>query len=195
MIYFYTNGNLAWLKIAKNACSSWSKTFTDLGWRCEDLYHPSKPLGEFEFFGFIQDPDQRHSSGIAQYIHNERLERLLESTDYQRLCVSAVFDEHSYSIHSTMPSAVLDSATWFVMDHEYFDYETLVRNFLKSHGIDLPPVPRLNQSSPAKKLMVQKINDLKKQYPEQHAKLAKNFLGSDLKLYRTVVQTQHEWAK
>lgn len=30
MIYFYTNGHLAWLKIAKNACSSWSQVFSDM---------------------------------------------------------------------------------------------------------------------------------------------------------------------
>lgn len=167
--------------------------FTELGWHCEDLYSPSKPLNEFKFFGFIRDPEIRHSMGIAQYLWVEQLSHLLNSTEYQRLCVSAVFDEHSYSIHSTMPSEVLNSATWFVMDHPEFDYEILVRNFLRSHNVELPSVPKLNQSPQLRKLIERKVNDLKKQYPEQHAKLAKNFLGADLKLYRTVMQTQHEW--
>lgn len=193
MIVFYTNGHLAWLTIAKNACTSWSQVFSDMAWRREDLYSPSTPLNELKFFGFLRDPDVRHDMGVAQYLYTEHLESLLIDLKYQRLCASAVFDEHSYSIHSSMPSQVLDSATWFVMDHKYYDYENLVRNFLKSHGIDLPLIPKLNQSSPQLKLLQNQVAELKKQYPDQHAKLAKNFLAADLKLYRTVIQQQHIW--
>jgi hypothetical protein len=193
MIYFYTDGKLAWLKIAKNACSSWSSLFDDLGWRCEDLYSPSVPLSDLKFFGFLRDPDVRHNMGVAQYIMTERLQSLLEDPCYQRLCTSACFDEHSYSIHSQIPSDVIDSAEWFVMDHEHFDYETLVRNFLRLHSVDLPPVPRLNRSSDHLKLIQKRVGELKTQYPNQHAKLAKNFLGADLKLYRTKIKEQHIW--
>jgi hypothetical protein len=193
MIYYYTNGKLAWLKIAKNACSSWSSLFDGLGWQYEDLYSPSVPLSDLKFFGFLRDPDVRHNMGVAQYIKSEKLQSLLEDSQYQRLCASACFDEHSYSIHSQIPSDVIDSTEWFVMDHEHFDYETLVRNFLRSHSVDLPPVPRLNRSSDHLKLIQKRVGELKTQYPDQHAKLAKNFLGADLKLYRTKIKEQHIW--
>ncbi len=192
-MYFYTNGQVAWLKIAKNACTSWSSVFEKLGWQRHDLYIPDIDISNLNFFALIQDPEKRHNAGVVQYLVNEGLIDLLDDPEYQRLVVSACFDEHTYTIHSTIPDSIIKKAQWFVMDHDRYNYETLVRNYLKTHNVDLPLVPRLNQSSPNIQILKQKINDLKLTHAGSHAKLAKNYLGLDLRLYRTQMLTQHLW--
>ena len=194
-MHFYTNGKIAWLKIPKNACMSWSKALESMGWWEEDLYIPNTDLSSLEFFALIQDPENRHTSGAAQYIRNNELYSLLDDVNYQSLLVSACFDEHTYTIHSMVPDSIIKRTTWFVMDHVHFDYEKLVKNYLEHRGIDLPAVPRLNQSTAQHKLLKQKIANLKQQYPEQHAKLTKNFIGADLRLYRTQTLIQSQWDK
>ena len=192
-MYFYTNGKLAWLKISKNACTSWSYVFENLGWEKQDLYIPTINLDNLEFFGFIQDPEKRHTAGIVQYIFNEKLFDLIDNALYQRLLVSACFDEHSYNLHSMIPDTIIKRTNWFVMDHEIFNYENLVKNYLKTHDVTVTSVPRLNQSSKKIQDVKVKIQQLKQQYSDSHSKLAKNFLGADLRLYRSRILTQHVW--
>jgi hypothetical protein len=92
-----------------------------------------------------------------------------------------------------VPSEIIQRTNWFVLDHDYYNYEQLVRNFLKQHNVDLPPVPRLNASSARDKQLQTKINELKVKHHNSHRKLAKNFLGSDLRLYRTQILNQEKW--
>jgi hypothetical protein len=192
-MYFYTNGKLAWLKIPKNACTSWSRVFENIGWEKQDLYIPTVDLNSLEFFGFIQDPEKRHTAGIVKYLEDEKLFHLMDDKLYQRLLVSACFDEHSYSLHSMIPDSIINKAHWFVMDHDIFNYETLVKNYLGTHGVTVSSVPRLNQSTQEIREARAKIQQLKQQYTSSHSKLAKNFLGADLRLYRTRMLTQHVW--
>lgn len=192
-MYFYTNGNVAWLKIAKNACMSWASTFDKLGWQQQDLYIPDQPIDHLQFFGFLRDPDHRHTMGLVQYLNNEKLEHLVDDPWFQRLLISAVFDEHTYNIHSMIPSRIIDRTTWFIMDHDQYDYHNLVKNYLQQHHVVLPDIPRLNVSSTKNKQLQTRINDLKVQNYNAHQKLAKNFLGADLRLYRTQLLNQHIW--
>ena len=194
-MYFITNGKIAYLKIAKNACSSWEHVLTQMGWETQDLYIPKQPLDDLIFFGLLRDPDDRHTRGIVQYLTNEKLEHCLDSEFFQRLVVSAVFDEHSYNIHSMIPSEIIGRTNWFIIDHSIYDYEKLVRNFLQQHNITLPVVPRINVSDSTQKNLQNKIKDLKLKHNQSYQKLAKNFLGADLRLYRTQILNQHIWDK
>lgn len=172
---------------------SWAQALGDLGWEEQDLYIPRQPLEDLVFFGLLRDPERRHTQGLVQYLKNERLEHLLEDEFFQRILVSAVFDEHTYNIHSLVPSDIIKRTNWFILDHDYYNYEHLVRNFLQHHNVDLPPVPRLNASSARDKQLQTQINELKVKHHNSHRKLAKNFLGADLRLYRTQVLNQHIW--
>ena len=192
-MYFYTNGKLAYLKIPKNACMSWAHVLDNLGWEEQDLYIPRQPLDDLVFFGLLREPDRRHTQGLAQYLKNQKLEHLLKDEFFQRILVSAVFDEHTYNIHSMIPSDIIKRTNWFIIDHQHYNYEQLVRNFLQQHNVDLPPVPRINVSSDQHKQLQTKINELKIKHHDSHQKLAKNFLGSDLRLYRTQILNQHIW--
>jgi hypothetical protein len=192
-MHFYTNGKLAYLKIPKNACMSWSHTLDQMGWEEQDLYIPRQPLDNLEFFGLLREPDHRHTLGLVQYLKNENLEHLVDDEFFQRILVSAVFDEHTYNIHSMIPSDIIQRTTWFIMDHQHYDYHNLVRNYLRQHNIDLPQVPKINVSSARNKQFQMRINELKVKHYNSHQKLAKNFLGLDLRLYRTQVLNQHQW--
>ena len=191
MTYFYTNSDVAWVKVAKNACTSWGTLFERMGWQKHDIHRPGIDMDNLKFFGLLQDPEQRHSTGIAQYLRIEGLSHLVDHPLYQRLLVSACFDEHSYNLFLQIPESIIKRTTWFCLEAQ--DYEQLVRNFLKKHNVDLPPVPRLNQSPLEHKILKEKIQALKQKYPESHSKLAKNFLGADLALYRDAVEKQHLW--
>ena len=192
-MYFITNGKIAYLKIAKNACSSWEKLLTEMGWETQDLYIPNQPLSELTFFGLLREPDDRHTRGIAQYLANEKLEHCITNEFFQQILVSAVVDEHTYNIHSMVPSEIIQRTNWFIIDHSVYNYENLVRNFLQTHGVALPPVPRINISSPELRNLQNKIKEFKLKYQQSHQKLAKNFLGADLRLYRTQILNQHIW--
>lgn len=172
---------------------SWSCTLGAMGWEEQDLYIPRQPLDDLVFFGLLREPDQRHTQGLVQYLKNQRLEHLLADEFFQRILVSAVFDEHTYNIHSMVPSDIIQRTNWFVLDDRYYNCEQLVRNFLQQHNVDLPPVPRINVSSDRDKQLQTQINELKVKHHNLHQKLAKNFLGSDLRLYRTQVLNQHIW--
>ena len=192
-MYFHHNNKLAWISIAKNACQTWQHVFDNLGWTKEDLFNPQVDLAQLKFFGFLRHPNTRHTMGIVEYLHRTKQQELLDNPNINKLFVSAVFDEHSYNIHSLVPSEIIQRTNWFVLDHDYYNYEQLVRNFLKQHNVDLPPVPRLNTSSARDKQLQTKINELKVKHHNSHRKLAKNFLGSDLRLYRTQILNQHIW--
>jgi cell shape-determining protein MreC len=92
-----------------------------------------------------------------------------------------------------IPDTIIKRTNWFVMDHEIFNYENLVKNYLKTHDVTVTSVPRLNQSSKKIQDVKVKIQQLKQQYSDSHSKLAKNFLGADLRLYRSRILTQHVW--
>ena len=194
-MHFITNGKIAYLKIAKNACSSWEYLLTKMGWETQDLYIPKQPLDDLIFFWLLREPDDRHTKGIVQYLIVEKLEHCLDNEFFQRLLVSAVFDEHSYNIHSMIPSEIIQRTNWFIIDHEIYDYEKLVRNFLQQHNILLPSVPKINASDPKQKNLQHKIKNLKLKHHQSYQKLAKNFLGADLRLYRTQILNQHIWDK
>jgi hypothetical protein len=92
-----------------------------------------------------------------------------------------------------IPDSIIKKTTWFILDHEIFNYETLVKNYLKKHNVVVQSVPKLNISSPEKNRLKEKIQHLKKHYHHSHSKLSKNFLGADLRLYRTQILNQHLW--
>lgn len=194
-MYFYHNNSVAWIKIPKNACSSWEAVFTQLSWQKEDLLNPSIDISELVFFGFLQNPYIRHAKGITQYVIDSSLLDLLDSK-FNKLLVSGVFDEHTMSVSHLVPPRVIENTTFFVIDHLHFDYELLVREFLKDYGVVIPfPIPRLNASNEQKKYIYEKVIALKEEHIDEFNKLAKNFLERDVNLYAKHLALQHHWDK
>lgn len=192
MLQFYTHRHLAWLQVLKNASSSWSVMLRQLGWEHHDLYRTNLDLAQYTWFGFLRDPNVRHSMGVAQYLWENRLQACLDDPICHPLLASGCLDAHSLPIHAQTPDIIMQRAHWFIMDHEVYDYEVLVRNWLSSQDVTLPEIPRLHQSDASKRQIFQRIQELKQQYPKQHDTL-QMVLGADLKLYRSRIQRQHEY--
>ena len=193
-MYFHHNNKLAWISIAKNACQTWQHVFDNLGWTKEDLFNPQVDLAQLKFFGFLRHPNTRHTMGIVEYLHRTKQQELLDNPSINKLFVSAVFDEHSYGVCQMIPDSILERTTFFILDQTYYNYETLVKNFLDDHGVQLTQdIPRLWAAGQDKKSMRTQLDNLKLQHPEANGYLLKNFLDQDIKLYHHHLAIQPRW--
>jgi len=205
-MYFHHNNNLAWISIAKNACRSWGQVFDNMGWVKEDLHKPTVDLKQLEFFGFLRWPTRRHTMGVVEYLERSGQLHLLDDDRVNKLLVSAVFDQHSYTVTQMIPPVVLEQTKFFIIDQKYYNYEILVKNYLHTHGIELTtPVPRINYTSGNNENFANepyrsstysariKLDQLKQRYETEHANLQKNFLDADSKLYKRHEQLQYQW--
>lgn len=193
-MYFHHNNNLAWISIAKNACQTWQHVFDGLGWIKEDLINPRADLAKLKFFGLLRDPCIRHTMGIVEYLCRTDQRELLDNPAVNRLFVSAVFDQHTYGVCQMIPDSVLDRTTFFIIDQTYYDYETLVKNFLDEHGVQLTQdIPRIGTADQNQREMRTQLDMLKLQHPEVHSYLVKNFLFQDMRLYRRHFAQQTRW--
>ena len=193
-MYFYHNNTLAWISISKNACTSWQHEFENLGWTRDDLYNPACDLDKFTWFAFLRDPDSRHNMGVVEYLLKTDQQHLLDDPTCHRLLVTAAFDEHTYSIARMIPQWILDRMFFFILDQVYYDYEILVRRFLREHGVILDKkIQRLWTANDIKLQMRAKLEGLKKQYSKDLASLSKNILQPDQHLYAKHILLQHVW--
>ena len=193
-MYFYHNDQLAWISISKNACSTWQHEFENLGWTRDDLYNPACYLDQFTWFAFLREPDSRHTMGVVEYLLKTDQAHLLDDPSCNRLLVGAAFDEHTYPVSRIIPQWILDKMTFFILDQAYYDYEILVKRFLREHGVILDKkIERLWASTDIKLQMRAKLEVLKKQYSEDYKSLSKNILHPDQYLYARHLLLQHVW--
>jgi hypothetical protein len=194
-MFFHHNNNLAWISIAKNACQSWEYVFDNLGWIKEDLFDPQVDITQLKFFGFLRDPEKRHTMGIVEYLCRIEQEELLNNPSVNKLFVSAVFDQHSYSVCQMIPDSILERTTFFILDQTYYNYEVLVKNFLDDHGVQITQedIPRIGGAGRHSREMRKQLEHLKLKYPVEHGYLTKNFLDQDIKLYHHHLAIQPRW--
>jgi hypothetical protein len=168
--------------------------FDNLGWVKEDLFNTQVDLAQLKFFGFLRHPEKRHTMGIVEYLCRTGQEKLLDDPSINKLFVSAVFDQHSYSVCQMIPDSILKRTTFFILDQTDHDYETLVKNFLDHHGVQLTQdIPKIGSTGKHEKKMRKRLENLKLQHPEAHGYLLKNFLDQDKKLYIQHQWIQHHW--
>jgi len=193
-MYFYHTDKLAWIPISKNACTSWQYEFENLGWTRDDLYNPTCYLDQFTWFAFLREPDSRHTMGVVEYLLKTDQAHLLDDPRCNRLLVGVAFDEHTYSVARLIPQWILDRMIFFILDQVYYDYEILVKRFLRDHGVILDKkIERLWTANDIKLQMRAKLEVLKKQYSEDYKSLSKNILQPDQQLYTTHLLLQHLW--
>jgi hypothetical protein len=195
-MYFHHNHRVAWLSIAKNACRSWAHVFDNLGWVKEDLWKPTVDIEQLEFFGFLRWPDIRHTMGVVEYLEQNDQLSLLHNVRFRQLLVSAVFDQHSYTVSHMIPDSIRQRTTWFTIDQTYYNYEQLVKNYLHSHGVEIDiPVPRISDARSTTTQARIDLTRLKQKYSDEHARLQKNFLDVDNQLYHQHQALQYNWKK
>jgi len=191
-MYFHHNNQVAWLSIAKNACRSWERVFDNLGWVKEDLWKPTVDIAQLEFFGLLRWPTVRHTMGVIEFLEQTGQLALLHNPEVNRLLVSAVFDQHSYTVSQMIPAHIVERTTWFIIDQVNWDYEQLVQNYLHSHGVEIAvPVPRITDARPTTRPGRIELTKLKQKYSDDYARLVKNFLDADIKLYERTIGIQY----
>jgi hypothetical protein len=195
-MYFHHNGNVAWISLAKNACMSWIQVFDELGWTKDNLYEPQVDVSKLKFFGFLRDPDQRHTMGVVEYLQRHQLLGLLYHDEFCHVLAAGVFDQHSYAISHVVPEHIIKTTTFFIIDQTYYDYELLVQNFLEEHGVTIStPVPRVNSGQSEIHQHRQRLQEIKQSRTDIHSSLMKNFLEPDRILYLQHIKQQNLWAR
>lgn len=195
-MYFHHNGQLAWISIAKNACTSWIQVFDALGWKKDNLYEPTVDIAQLKFFGFLRDPSKRHTMGVVEYLQRNQLLSLLYNNEFNSVLAAGVFDEHSYAVTHMIPDSIRNRTTFFIIDQEYYNYELLVQNFLEKHSVLIStPVPCLNSTELSTREHRQKLSEIKQTDSEIHEHLIKNFLEPDTILYAQHLKQQNLWSK
>jgi hypothetical protein len=192
-MFCITKGPLAWIKIAKNACSSWQYALTQDGWSLENLSDYQGRWHEKTWFGFLRDPGDRHTMGVAQFLDSNNLLSILDHPVYAKMVCSVLCDEHTYSVHHMVPYELIQQTNWFVIDHAHFDYEDLTRRFCKSYNLQIPPIPNLNQSRDEIKQIRSKIDLIKQQNTAVYGSVMKNYLERDVFLYAKADSSQSKF--
>lgn len=193
LMFCMTKGPLAWIKIAKNACSSWQTALAQDGWRLENLSDYQGRWHEKIWIGFLRDPGVRHTMGVSEFLTRHNLTGILDHSEYSKITCSVLCDEHTYSVHHMVPYELIQQTNWFVIDHRYFDYEDLVRRFCKPYGINIPAMPTLNRSTESMQQIRIKIDFIKEQNTLVYNSVMKNYLERDVFLYARANETQSKF--
>jgi hypothetical protein len=185
-----------YIKCPKNGCMTFTTLLDKHGWETIDLFDRSLDLSKLVLWGHITDPHQRHTKGLVQYL------QLNPDIDYndpkiQKLLVSAVFDEHTYSLSMMLSHIFYLPIEWIPLDAavirwnaypippEELHGDDLTNDWFREQNIDIQVSisDHLNISTDAVVATRDKINGFKEQYQNNYNALVKNFLEHDLRTY------------
>lgn len=185
----WIQGPVGYVPIPKNASTTYTRLFADLGWTRTQLDQVDPDI---EIFGHFRDPITRHFSGTVEFLCQNHITHLAEDPVWQQVWVKAVMDIHGYPITWSMgPRA--QRCHWIPM-HQRLDVDALTRRYLAQHGIVLGEIPRLNQSEPSKVQLYHRLLELHSQI-DQHNHLS-YFYDSDIVLWNSLfpyVDADNQW--
>ena len=187
-----------YIKCAKNGCSTYSTFLARHGWAEINLFENNLDLNSMILWGHITDPHQRHTKGVAQYItDNENID--INDPVIGRMLVSAVFDEHTYSLSMMLSTLWHLNICWIPLDTEITWWHPYPKSQQQLSGDDLTNLWFLEQGLDLKitlqdrrnvgniRDLYESINHYKEKYNLNYQKLVKNFLEPDLILYNRTV--------
>lgn len=194
-----------YIKCPRNGCMTFTKLLSDHGWQTINLFENDFNLDEFTIWAHITDPHKRHTRGVDKFlIDNPDVD--IDDKIVGKLLVSAVFDEHTYSLNMMLGKLWNLPINWIPLDckitkwlpypeePEILDGDDLTNIFFGENNIDLRVTPqdRKNVIQPGRLKIRQKIDDLKETYANNYAKLVKNFLEPDLLLYEKIIDNYRQ---
>ena len=167
------------------------------GWQEIDLFENNLNLNEMILWGHLTEPHHRHTRGVEEYILANSID--IREETIEKLLVSAVFDEHTYSLSMMLGSLWYLPIHWIPLDTtitkwnqhpcppEHLNGDDLTNLFFQEQEIDLKITlqDRLHVSTDFK--IRDHIKELKEKYYNNYQKLVKNFLQQDLMLYTKTV--------
>jgi hypothetical protein len=178
---------------------TYSKLLGQHGWSHINLFESDLNFEEYFIWGHLTNPENRHTKGLTQYLKlNPGLS--IDTHSISKLLVSAVFDEHTYSLNMMLGKLMhlpihwipLDAkiTDWLNVPHKELSGDDLTNEFFKEHNLDITvrKEDRQNVSNDKDLSVQQRIKEYKIMYNENYQKLVKNFLEPDIILYNTVVK-------
>jgi hypothetical protein len=206
-MFCYVKDQFCYLVVNKNASQTYSKLFSDHGWQRRDLFANDLDLKNMILWGHIQDPEIRHTKGLATYLLiNSEIDYLNPSV--AKLLITGVFDTHTYSISMMLGPVWSYPIHWIPMDYTFTEYSVKTFNHLRKkygsseltqlwfneNGIDInvDDAVWLNRSHSRERQIRDTINYYKFQHQEEYSQLIKNYLSPDIIQYR---KTLNEYAK
>ena len=186
-----------YLKCAKNGCMTYSEFLRRHGWKEIDLIVNDLNLNEMILWGHLTEPHHRHTRGLEQYILINSIN--IRDEKIEKLLVSAVFDEHTYSLSMMLGPLWYLPIHWIPLDTtitkwnqypqspEELSGDDLTNVFFQEQEIDLKInlEDRLHVSTEFE--IRDYIKELKEKHHDNYQKIVKNFLQHDLILYAKTV--------
>jgi hypothetical protein len=186
-----------YIKCAKNGCMTYSEFLKRHGWQEINLFENDLNLNEMILWGHLTEPHCRHTRGVEQYVRNKAIN--VQEEKIEKLLVSGVFDEHTYSVSMMLGPLWYLPIHWIPLDTkitkwnqypqlpEELNGDDLTNLFFQEQGIDLKITleDRLNVSANFE--IRNHVTKLKEEHYKNYQKLVKNFLEHDLMLYTKTV--------
>lgn len=193
----FVKDNFLYIKAPKNGCMTYSSMLRNNGWEQINLLENDLDFHSLKIWGHLTNPENRHTKGVEQYLRaNPDID--FERTDISKLLVSAVFDEHTYSLSMMLGPIFSFPIYWIPLDVDILNYRSgkkmtgddLTSDFFKENGIDIDirQYPRLNIANAKSISIRQKIKNYKNTYIENYNSLVRNFLEPDILLYNKTVE-------
>jgi hypothetical protein len=206
-MFCYVKDQFCYLVVNKNASTTYANLLSDHGWQRRDLFANDLDLKNMILWGHIQDPEARHTKGLATYLLiNSEIDYLNPSV--AKLLVTGVFDTHTYSISMMLGPVWNYPIHWIPLDYTFTDFSSqtfkhlrrkydsnqLTQIWFHENGIDVDVDDAiwLNRSHSVERQIRDTINYYKYQHQEEYGQLIKNFLTPDIIQYR---KTVNEYAR
>ena len=205
-MFALVKNNLIYIKCAKNGCSTFGTLLSRHGWQEINLFENNLDLSKYLLWAHITEPTQRHTRGVHQYLKsNPDID--INNPIIEKLLVSGVFDEHTYSLSMMLGPIWYLPIYWIPLDAQITVWNTypkkilvgddLTNHFFQEQGLDIQVTKKdhLNVGKNSKEIR-DKINNLKIKHVSQWNKISKNFLELDIIKYcQTVDFFQNKYNK
>jgi hypothetical protein len=199
----FVKDKFIYIKCPKNGSTTYVTVLKKNGWQEINLFENNLNYNNYLLWGHLINPEIRHTKGISQYL------RINPGIDYNnpsiaKMLVSAVFDEHTYSLNMMLGPLFFLPVYWIPLDAEITNWnhpdtpdkliihngDDLTNEFFKENNIDIVVSSKdhLNDGGDIDKLLKIQIENYKKQYQDNYQRLVKNFLEPDIILYNKILK-------
>ena len=171
---------MVYLPVPKNASTTYVGLLREQGWNDGEIENID--ITDKILFGHIQDPQTRHTKGLAEFLFRSDIKKLDIDEKYHSILITSTPDVHTLPI-SVLYRNYYRKATWLPIDSN-INSNMITSVFLIKNDINLKiPLDFVkHKSSKEFKLMVEKINQIKKDNAD-YERFVNFTLSEDIKLY------------
>ena len=177
-----TSGKFTYCPVYKNGYTTFTQFFLSNGWTEVDL---EDVADDSLLFGHIQDPDKRHTKGVAEYFLTSGI---VDIDDRYAPLVVGIFDTHTVPITGLYPDHY-DRIHWILMETviggRKFSCNELTNFFFHKNNIPLKVSDEdiKNNSDPDKIRLQETVRKLKEKHQKVFKELYSHLMMEDRRLY------------